>query len=422
MKLIPKNKITKDLIYTKLSFGSLVVSGLLSNFLISYFFGNEELGIYNLNLSLYLVLSQITVFGLHFSILKTIPAIKHEKSRISLEVSSNVSLSLAISIVVTLLLMQFAPLFGRMFGNEELVPLLRISSIGLIFFSFNKIMMHFMQGMRKILLFSSIQTVKYVLFFIGNAYVCYFDRPITHFGFVILLSEAAVTILSILWYLIQGYSFKIPVSSLLHKHYKFGKASFAGGIFGDLNAKINILLLGVFFEEDIVGVFSFSFMIGYGLYQLIINVRTNFNPILVEMFSNSDHIGIKKLLIKTSKIIYPATILFSTLIVGVFYIITGIYYVELNLLQGLGPLVIILLGIIIISPMIPFDNTFIVSGKPFYQTLQMLFAFSINLLGCVIFIPLLGMIGASIAFSLSTVMSVLFLNYYSKKLLNLSFF
>ena len=60
-----KSKFSVDLLYNLISFGFIASVGLLINLIIIHFKGYDELGIFNQVYAIYLLLSQLSVFGIH---------------------------------------------------------------------------------------------------------------------------------------------------------------------------------------------------------------------------------------------------------------------------------------------------------------------------------------------------------------------
>ena len=64
------NKLTLDISWNYLSFFILAISGLIINFIIALSFSSEGLGIFNQTYAFFVIFSQFSVFGIHYSVLK----------------------------------------------------------------------------------------------------------------------------------------------------------------------------------------------------------------------------------------------------------------------------------------------------------------------------------------------------------------
>ena len=79
------NKLTLDISWNYLSFFILAISGLIINFIIALSFSSEGLGIFNQTYAFFVIFSQFSVFGIHYSVLK-LSAEVEEKSQSSSDV------------------------------------------------------------------------------------------------------------------------------------------------------------------------------------------------------------------------------------------------------------------------------------------------------------------------------------------------
>ena len=70
-----------DLILNGISFGIVGVSGVLTIILISKFYDKQYLGIFNLVYSIYILVSQFTGAGIHFSVLRHISQFSHNEKK-----------------------------------------------------------------------------------------------------------------------------------------------------------------------------------------------------------------------------------------------------------------------------------------------------------------------------------------------------
>jgi O-antigen/teichoic acid export membrane protein len=59
--------------------------------------------------------------------------------------------------------------------------------------------------------------------------------------------------------------------------------SFFSNVLLQMNTRIDVLVLGLFWSDHIVGIYSFAATLAEGVYQLLVVLRTNYNPMLVRL-------------------------------------------------------------------------------------------------------------------------------------------
>ena len=136
----------------------MALSGILSNIIIIKVYTAADLGIYNLSYAFFVILSQLSCFGVHLSCLRFL-SVEDEKNR-SLIIFSGMLLVFFISLVVSLVFYFLILQFIHAFGDSDLSKSLKLISLALIFYALNKVLMFSANGMRKMTLFASMQAAR----------------------------------------------------------------------------------------------------------------------------------------------------------------------------------------------------------------------------------------------------------------------
>ena len=74
--------------------------------------------------------------------------------------------------------------------------------------------------------------------------------------------------------------FSREVLGWAREHCGFGGKAAVGNILIDANSRVDVLILGLFTSDRVVGIYSFAAMLAGGLSQLPVVLRTNINPII----------------------------------------------------------------------------------------------------------------------------------------------
>jgi O-antigen/teichoic acid export membrane protein len=401
------NKLSSDIAWTMGSFMILAMSGIVINIVVAYFRGTEDLGVFNLAYSVYIIVSQIAALGVHYSVLRY-AAMNQENPR---ELGSMLGSALLVVTMLGLLMAGLVfvsePLFARAYDSERAARAISFAALGIALFPASKVLISFLNGLRHMKAFSVLQAARYIMVAAVVTAFSVSDQDFTLASLcfvvaeIVTLAAAAVYIAS--QRLVQLMRIR---KSWLREHTSFGGRSLLAGMFGEINTRVDVLCLGLFLGDREVGIYSFVAMLLDGLYHLLAMVRVNFNPVLVNCVRDSGWPEAQRLL-RLSKRFIPLIMIALSAIVFAFYWVVAFQLVpERGLQEGTVVLLILLGGLIATSPFIPFDNMMLISGYPGRQTLQQAVAFVVNVSLNLALIPLVGIEGAAIGTASSYLASV----------------
>jgi O-antigen/teichoic acid export membrane protein len=413
-----QHKLTTDIAW---SMGSLVVlaaSGILINLIIAAFRDAAALGAFNQAYAIYIVASQIAVFGLHYSVLRHAALYDRdaeERGRLLVNASA---WSLALGVVAAAVVFAASPLFGLVLDSGSVAAAAANAAPGLMLFPLNKVLLGYLNGLRHMKAFSLLQSMRYILVMLWVTAVSAspWTFEICTLGFFI--AEAA-TALGVCLYLKSKAMFPALRfdAGWTGRHFVFGGKSLLAGIFVELNSRMDVLLVGLFLPDREVGIYSFAAMLVDGLYHVLAFVRINYNPVLVGTLRDREWEGARKLLRQTRTYVFPAAAAVALCVAAAFWVLTTYFVPGKDLHQGLVPLAILLAGLTAISVFVPFDNLMLVSGHPGLQTLQHLTLVLSNIVLNVSLIPLLGILGAAVGTALSYICGIVALFFLARRML-----
>lgn len=391
------SKLSSDLAWTMCSFMILALSGILINIIVAYFRGTEDLGVFNLAYSIYIIVSQIAALGVHYSVLRY-SAMNHENPRV---LGSMLGSAL---LVVTLLGLLMAgliyvaePLFAKAYDSERAARAISFAAFGIALFPVSKVLISFLNGLRHMKAFSVLQAARYIMVAAVVTAFSVSDQDFTLASLCFVVAEVVTLAAAAIYIASQRLVQSLRIrKTWLREHTSFGGRSLLAGMFGEINTRVDVLCLGIFLGDREVGIYSFVAMLLDGLYHILAMVRVNFNPILVNCGRASDWPEAQRLL-RLSKRFIPLIMLSLSAIVFAFYWVVAFQLVpERGLQEGTVVLLILLGGLVATSPFIPFDNMMLISGFPTLQTLQQAGAFLTNVTLNFTLIPIVGIEGAAI--------------------------
>lgn len=414
MKSIIKNSFVEGVLWNYGSVVILSVSGFLINFLIVYFYDAAALGVFSRAQAWYGVFSQITVWGVHMSVMRLIPEYKDNCGEQGLIISSALAEILLFSTFCVGIIELLLPWIVT--DNGNLLMGMQVIMPGLVFFSLNKIILNYLNGLSEMKPYAIFQSMRYIVIVMtvlvmGILHCEYKWLPASFTG-----AELLVFAVSSGYLIHRGLFIKPPCIKYLKEHIRFGTYILLSNLVTELNTKVDIICLGFIVGDDyLIGIYSFAVLFAEGFYQLYFVIRRSINPKITEYYVGGKlkdgvammNAGLKRVL----RILSPVA--FAALIAG-YYIMCCILD-QKDYLAGVQFLVIICVSIIVSGRKIIFGNIFAQTGFParesFINLLTVVSNFTLN----IILIIWLGLVGAAVATAASYLIYGYTMRHYVKK-------
>lgn len=399
-------KLTRDIGYSLGSFAVLALSGLVINLVITTLRDAAALGVFNQSYAVYILVSQIATFGLHYSVLRHSAmqdADPHERGKVLLNAAACALLG---GIVTAALTLACEPLFTRGFDSPATGAAIRNAALGLCLFPLNKVLLAHLNALRHMRAYSLLQAGRYTTIMVLVAVLCTTALPIEITTFAFFAAEVVTVIAAVLYLRAQGELSRMAFSRpWTRAHLRFGGKALVAGTFAEFNSRVDVLVIGLFMTDRAVGIYSFAAMLADGLYHVLAMVRLNFNPVLVRVLRDRDWEQARNLLRRTRRLVYPVVFTLSVVVILAFWTFTVQVMPQKGLVEGLPSLVILLSTLTVVSSFVPFDNLLLVSGHPGYQTLQQFATVLSNATFGVLLLPWFGIAGVAVGTAASYVVA-----------------
>ena len=409
-----QHKLTRDIAWSIGSVFILAISGIAINIVVTVFRDVASLGVFNLSYTVYIIVSQFAVCGLHYSVFHYSAFFKDSpliKGRI---LFTACLFSLGLGIFFAGLTTVAAPLLARLFNSVSAEETIRYAAFGLVLFPLNKVLLAYFNGLRQMKVFSLLQSLRYFFVMLFVTIVAISMMPIKYATLGFFFAEVIVSTVATVFIIRQNHHKYFSFSwQWIIKHLTFGINSLPSGIFVEINSRIDVLLVAVFFSDKETGIYSFAAMLVDGLYNLLAMVRINFNPIIVSAVRNQNWEQVKNLHNKSKKFIFFVTIFLSLILMLVYYVMSVWILPTKDLLEGMPSLLILLCGLNMISIFIPFDNLLIASGQPRQQAMQQVMTLSINVGFALFLLPIIGIEGAALGVTAGYLVSILMMIFFT---------
>ncbi|MBK8271249.1 MAG: polysaccharide biosynthesis C-terminal domain-containing protein [Planctomycetes bacterium] len=203
--------------------------------------------------------------------------------------------------------------------------------------------------------------------------------------------------------------------SRIRGHFDFGVKGFLASLVSDLNTRVDAIMLGYFFPDATVGLYTMASTAAEGLYQFPVVIQRNVNPLVGKAFANNDLNRIEWIARKTRRIMWA--IMFGIAAIAIFAYVPVIKH----FLPGKGyeaswtAFVILLVGIVIQSGFAPMGGILFQGGKPGAQTMLMVYVVLTNIAMNLLLIPIWGINGAAAATGIAYVMQGMLIIVFAKR-------
>lgn len=392
------------------------LSGLLINLVIGRAYQPEDLGAFNQVFAFYIVGAQFATLGLQYSALK-FSSVAESDAEIRMVASSAILAALVLAFPASFLLFSTKDVLSRVFASPALGVGLAYAAPAMGLFAVNKVMISILNGLQHMKLFAFFQAIRFLLMLGFITYAAFSGIPGEQLPAALLVAECALTVgLLVSVAKLVGFGFADGIA-MMRKHFSFGTRSFMGGAVTEMNSRVDVLMLGLFLSDSLVGLYSMAAMIAEGISQLAVVVRNNVNPLIARLYALAKFEDLRDLIVRTLR--YSYTAMAIVIVVSI-----ALYPTALSVLIGSDAyaeswLVFAVLsgGILLCAGYLPVDMILIQTGHPGWHTIFRTIAMLSNILLNLLLIPRFGLLGAAVATALSYVLSVLALRAICNRVL-----
>lgn len=409
-----KNKFTTDVLWNLISTGVLAVSGMLFSFLIVFFYNPSVLGLFNKTYAFFIIISQITVMGIHSAVLKYTSENANDLKKQNTILKTALGVVPIISSVITGAVIIFICLFSR--DNASKISMI-LAALALPLFSINKVILWYFNGKSFMKLYAVFQTLRPIFIVVAIILISVLKLPYVILSSCFLFSEIVVFVFGF-YKILKEKALKSKFSlSIAKELFKFGFNILPGNMVLEINTKVDIICLSFILQNDyLVGIYSFAAIFAEGFYQLFIVFRRIINPKISFEYANNKNFndfykGIEK---NTKKYLSVLSVL-GAVCVSVGYYFFCILFDKSEYLIATVPLVMLLLSIALNSRFIILGNFLSQIGAPKKESLVNIVSMLTNIVLNLLLIPFYGMLGAAVATAVSYFVFSFGLWYNSKK-------
>lgn len=390
-------RLLRDVGWNVAALGVLAVSGLAINVVIGRVWGATVFGVFSQVLALYYIVSQLAAGGFPFAALYAVGEHAGDRPAAARRLTSALGPTAVLATVVGVAVFALSGPIGRWFDSPDVGIGLAWTLPGLVCFALNKTMLAGLNGLRMMRTYAAFNAARPLLI-LGAvlAWATLELDPVTLPASIslgeLLLSPFLVGVLASRGLLrFDGWRGELA------RHVRFAWRGFPAGLLHDVNPKIDVLMLGLFASDRVVGIYAFAAMLVEGAYQLIWVLQTNVAPLVSGLAPGERSETLRRLVARNLRIV-PPLLVAGTLAGWLLYgpaatLVTG----DAAFADGRPWFAILMLGMIVASTWYPFALALNQWGRPGWFVRFLATLFLVNVVLNALLIPWLGATGAAIA-------------------------
>lgn len=410
---------SRDVWWNVVALGAAGVLGILLNYLVSAVHGAAALGVFNQAFAVYVVLSQLGALGIHYSVLRRVAAATDPAERSAVVTTGLIATAVVGALFAGAGWLLAGPI-GSFLDSADVTRGIRCAAPGVLFFSLSKVTLATINALERMRWYAILFAGRFVLMILALAGAVALEVDAASLPVIISLSEGSIFLLSL-----------IPVAGLLRpvggtelgrwlrEHLGFGLRGFSSGLVAELNVRVDVLILGYFARDAVVGAYSFAAILAEGLYQLVIVLRTNFAPIVIRLLAEGKHDQLRTTVRRVRDRTYLASFGVGALVVAGYALLVPLITTDPALGDSWIYFAVLVLGMVSSAGYGPFLPLLLYAGRPGGYTLLMIAILGGNALGNLLLVPALGALGSALATAISYSLGVVLLRLTAWRLLSL---
>ncbi len=400
-KKAPLSRFNRDVFWNIGSLGILGASGMTINCIILLFADPGALGIFNQVFAFFIVATQFAVGGLQTSALKHCSYVQDDKEQCAVIASSALMLTTVLAAATCGVFYFAAPLISTMLDSPAVGQGVRFVIPGMFLFALNKVMLMVLNGMRNMRAFAVFQALRYIFITLGVITIIFLGYPGAHLAMALTGAEVILFVCLLAYFRLRLFRFRFFLSKEMQgwfsRHISFGARGFLSGALMEMNTRVDVLMLGVFMSDSVVGIYSFASTFAEGFAMLNSVIRQNVDPIIGKHFASGALEEIRTAAIKIRKTFFPVMLGLGFTLIAIFPAIIKVISTDSDMWASWGVFAILVAGTALASGYRPFMGVILQGGRPGTYTLLLGASVLGNAALNAALIPVLGIYGAATA-------------------------
>jgi O-antigen/teichoic acid export membrane protein len=400
------------------SFISLAISS-VAHLLLRVTLGKElgpaGLGLYTLIFTIYMFGIQFAAFGVETALTKYVAEYKEDSLKINKYISSGLFASLLSGLLFGISIYLLSTTISiNLFHNFEMIHLLQITAICFPFIAIQKAVQGVLNGFRSMKYFAYLNICQNTFIVVLSVFFVLSLKMGVEGAIIGLVLPTIVMGILSLYFVKNNFVFHLGLlKGVLKDLSLFGFYVVLANSLGVINTQIDSLMIGYYMNETDVGYYAIATIFMQGVILIPSAIQRITTPAIATYYGKKDYNSIEKTIKSTIIKTFELTLLISLCIAifGKFIILTLFE----DFLPAYIPMLILLIGYSIYSALISVGGTLSSVGEVKITFKISLVCTFVNALLNILLIPEYGLIGASIATTISLIITSAIQFYFIKR-------
>ncbi|MBT6158518.1 MAG: oligosaccharide flippase family protein [Candidatus Marinimicrobia bacterium] len=411
-------KFVGDSLLTTISHAFIGISGLIINTIVAIHYGANGLGIFSQGLSVYMLVSLFSTFGIHISTQKYASQYSNNPEQLRSILINSIIAVVMMSTVVMGTFYLFLEVFPLVSPSQEVYSFIKVICIAAPFFALNKTLNGFFVGVRSIKIYAAIRLLRWLFLVLGIIYFSIYHFKLENIGRLFITIEILLLFILIIfsknyW---GGFSWK-----WVKEHIAFGAKNILAGFIGDFGTRVPILIIGYIAGNEASGLFAYVLTFSKSILMIPQALQKNFNPVFTKNWYENKldkiSLNIHQIFKVCAYTVLPVMFLLYLFFIGYTTLLMPPKYLDQSL-----TLLLLLIGSGAVYLYGPFSTLLIMTGHLYTNLLRVLIFTGINVFFSYVLGLHYGIFGVAIAVSLSLVIDAFACDYFYKTKLNIKLF
>lgn len=385
--------------------------GLGINFGIGKLWGAGALGVFSLVTISFFSFSVLGACGLQYAVLRAVAEAEHDRQRIAATVVGAVIPAVVIAAAATGVYLLLRGTFADLQGEGVARGMLWVAP-GLFCFAINKVLLGVVNGLRRMRAFAIYTSLRYVLLGLALVFARVTDLEGEQLPVIWTFAEGGLLLVLVVELFVTVDLAKgTGWQSEARRHLTFGVRGVGATLAAEINSKLDVWMLGSVLPNGspLIGIYSLGSQLFEGVTQLAVVVQNNVNPVIARELALGHASKVEDLVSRTRRWFVPAIIGACALGATLYPLVIPWLLDDPTFSAGSWPFAILMLGIALASPYLPFIQLLLMADKPGWHTVYVIGIVGVTAIGTVILIPPWGLIGAATSAAASLVASAILL-------------
>jgi O-antigen/teichoic acid export membrane protein len=409
-------RLRRDVVWNLVPIVLLAAVGIGLNFVIARWWGSAALAVFTLVTTAFFALAVVGACGLQYTVLRAVAEEPEDRARVAAAVVGALVPNVVLAALATILFIAIRGPVGQLHGSDEVAEGMLWAAPGLFCFAVNKVLFGVVNGLRRMRAFAIYTSLRYLL--IGA-------------GLVVARVEAITGAqLPVIWTLAEGTLLLVLIGELVatvslsrcagwtawaRMHLDYGMRGVIATLAYEINTKLDVWMLGASgIAKEYVGIYSLAAALNEGATQLAVVVQNNLNPMIAKTIGDGESVGVEALARRTRRWFVPGFVAACALGALAYPLVIPLLLGKPEFIDGTLPFVILMAGLALASPYLPFNQILLMANRPGWHTVLVVSVVAVNFVADLLLIPQLGVTGAALATSFAVISSAILVRWMSR--------